>query len=339
MLPSHKVMILKGDKVKDNILTGIKKLFTAIAIPAIVFIIIFIFNPQRFGFGNLPVLLQQSIIPAILAWGVCFSFKAGVWDFSIGATAVLSAIIGGNLSMMMGLGIIGVIIICSLCGLIIGTITGAFYVILKIPSMIVSIGMMLILESLSVLVFGGNGVYMGGGEILLLGRFPYNAIIGLVVFIVIYVLYNYSSIGFHARAIGYGITVAKNNGIKIYKVRLLCFSIAGLCAGFYAFMTLGSAGIVKGMTNMGSMGIVFNAIMCVFVGLSLEKTVNLIVGTFIGSFTMQLLKAGVMTLGIPSILTQVVLALFLIIFMAISSNSETIEKLMLKLRIAKNPKI
>lgn len=311
----------------------IKKAGLALALPAIVFILIYALAPQRFGFYNLPILLQQAIAPAILAWGLCFQLKVGHWDFSVGAVFLLSAIVGGNLALMLGLGVIGTIILCSMVGLVLGVITGGIYTALKIPSIIVTIGMMLILESISLKVFRGRVFFPS--EMTYLGKFPYNVIVGLVIFAITYIMYNYLILGFQVRAVGNSPPIAKLCGINTNKVKFMCFGIAGLYSGFYAFMSIGLTGYVRSTTNMQSMGIIFSAIITAFIALSLERIVNLIIGVYIGSVTIQMVKVGMIAINLPAILQEVIIAVFLLVIMGWSLNSDVIKKSILRLKIRK----
>jgi ribose/xylose/arabinose/galactoside ABC-type transport system permease subunit len=312
-----------------SVLNVLKKLLIAIAIPMILYMIVYLLAPDKIGLNIIFPLLQQAILPAILAWGVTFELKLGIWDFSVGAVVLFASILGGQLSMMLGLGVVGVIVMCSLCGIIIGLLTGTLFNLLKIPSIIVSTGMMLILESVCAVIFDGQGVNMPA-SVLVIGKFPLNIILGLIIFGLAYFLYNYVKFGYHIRAVGNGIGIAKLQGINIAKVRLLGFMVTGLFAGFYAFMSLGTTGVAKSVTNMQTMGVVFDAIICVFVALALEKTTNLIIGVYIGSIAMQLIKLGILAIGFPGLFQQVVIAFFLLLCMSISSKGDSIKKVMTK---------
>ena len=319
------------------VLRGSKKILVAIAIPCILFFLSMLLVPERIGFNVLPNLLQQAIIPAILALGVCFEIKVGVWDFSIGANVMVSGIIGGNLAMMFNLGIPGLIIMCTLIGLAIGTITGALYTVLRVPSLIVSIGMMLVLESISAIIFNGDGANLSK-EYLVIGEFPINVIVGILAFVLAYYFYNFRKFGYQLRAVGNGIGEAKLNGINVFFVRILAFSTAGLFAGIYAFMTLGSSGVVRIVTNMGSMGVVFGAIMCVLIAFAIGKSVNLIVGIMIGSITVQIIKIGILTIGLPSAFQQVIIVILLLIFLAINTKIVDFKDMMRRFRRKKELK-
>ena len=315
----------------SKILSIIKKFLLAIAIPAIIFIICVILFPDRVNLSILSVLFLQAIPTAILSWGVCFEIKVNIWDFSVGSVVLLAGIIGGNLANQFGLGVVGVIVFCIITGLLGGLITGLVFRYVRIPSIIVSIGIMLIFESISGLVFGGHGV-MVSSDIFLVARFPYNLIIGILAFGLAYYLYNFRSFGFHVRAIGNGISIAKLHGINIDMTRVKVFATTGLFAGMFAFMQLGGAGVMKAQSNMTTMGVVLDAIICACIALSLERVTNLIIGVFIGSITIQIIKIAILVSGFPSMYQQVIIALFLLFFMGLSSRIDSFRDLMMKIQ-------
>lgn len=267
---------------------------------------------------------------------MAFALKLGTWDFSIGAAVLFSSIVGGQLANRLGLGVAGVIVLCSICGLAVGSLTGAAFRILRIPSVIVTVGMMLILESVSAIVFGGQGVIMSG-EILQIGRFPLNVVIGLLIFGFAYLLYSRMTLGFRVRAVGNSIGIAKLNGIAVDRVRLNGFMLTGLFAGFYAFMTLGTTGVAKPVTNMQTLGIVFDAIICVFIALALEKYLNLMIGVYVGSVCTQIIKVGILALGLPGLFQQAIVACFLLIVMAFSYKGEEMQRWVRRVRTRTAP--
>jgi len=62
----------------------------------------------------------------------------GMFDFSIGANIMLSAIVGSVFAGRLGMGYFGLILGCVLTGTVVGFLNGFFYVNLRIPSMIVT---------------------------------------------------------------------------------------------------------------------------------------------------------------------------------------------------------
>lgn len=75
---------------------------------------------------------------------------------------------------------------------------------------------------------------------------------------------------------------------------------------------------------MGSMDMVFAAIMCFFVALAIEKFLPLPIGIFVGAVTVQLIKYAIIVLGISGQFNNAGVAMALIIICAISSESKYI---------------
>jgi ribose/xylose/arabinose/galactoside ABC-type transport system permease subunit len=102
--------------------------------------------------------------------------------------------------------------------------------------------------------------------------------------------------------------------------------IAGVFAGIYAFMSIGTNGAVLVVTEMGTLSTAFDAMMCVFIAMSLASLTNPIFGAFIGALLLQIIKLGLMVLHIPTELTQIIVALFVLMFMAYSGTKVDIKK-------------
>ena len=260
--------------------------------------------------------MQQSVAPAILGWGVLFNIKVGNWDFSVGSVVLLSAIIGGNIAVRLNWGFAGLLIFCLLVAVLAGVVVGLVYYFLKIPTIITSIGMLLIYESISSYAFEGQGIYLTGWN--LLGNTEI-VIIAIVAAATAYLIFYRSSIGYNVRAVGNNMNIAAQNGLNVYRVKAVAIAIAGLFAGLYAFISLGTSGVQKTVSSMGTMGTCFDAMMCVFVGMSITRRGNLVAGIFCGSLVMQLVKLALMAIGIPSEYNSIFIAIFVLIFMTMDA--------------------
>ena len=114
-----------------------------------------ILTPSNFGsLSNLYTYLQSSIIYSVGGCGLYFIVVMGLFDFAVGANIVLSSIVGVILSQKFGYA--GFILGCLGCGTFIGFLIGMIYNNLNVPSMIVTVGLMLIFESIAVFVAGGE---------------------------------------------------------------------------------------------------------------------------------------------------------------------------------------
>lgn len=294
----------------------ISKYELMLAVPILLFVVLSIIFHGVIGTNNIPSLMQQAVAPAILGWGVLFNIKVGNWDFSVGSVVLLSAIIGGNIAVRLNWGFAGLLIFCLLVAVLAGVVVGLVYYFLKIPTIITSIGMLLIYESISSYAFEGQGIYLTGWN--LLGNTEI-VIIAIVAAATAYLIFYRSSIGYNVRAVGNNMNIAAQNGLNVYRVKAVAIAIAGLFAGLYAFISLGTSGVQKTVSSMGTMGTCFDAMMCVFVGMSITRRGNLVAGIFCGSLVMQLVKLALMAIGIPSEYNSIFIAIFVLIFMTMDA--------------------
>lgn len=294
----------------------ISKYALMLAVPILLFVVLSIIFHGVIGTNNIPSLMQQAVAPAILGWGVLFNIKVGNWDFSVGSVVLLSAIIGGNIAVRLNWGFAGLLIFCLLVAVLACVVVGLVYYFLKIPTIITSIGMLLIYESISSYAFEGQGIYLTGWN--LLGNTEI-VIIAIVAAATAYLIFYRSSIGYNVRAVGNNMNIAAQNGLNVYRVKAVAIAIAGLFAGLYAFISLGTSGVQKTVSSMGTMGTCFDAMMCVFVGMSITRRGNLVAGIFCGSLVMQLVKLALMAIGIPSEYNSIFIAIFVLIFMTMDA--------------------
>ena len=303
-----------------NIKKRMRNMIVPVAMPVIVFLIFFICQPKRFGTPEgIKIMLQQSVINTIIGFGLSYNLLIDTWDFSAGAQMVLAGLIGAFYAQKMGLP--GLIIITILVATILGTITGSIYFVFKIPSIIVTIGAMLIYESAGAMYHGGANVTIPT-EICYLGKSPGIFVVGIVTYLLAYVIYHHTKFGYSVRSVGNGEDVAKNIGVNSLRVRFLCFIIGGIFVGIAGVLQVSYGGAIAPKSGMNTMGMVFPPFMGVFIGQYLEKYCYIMLGIFLGVFSMTMINSGLIAMGLPGTLQQVVTGTFMIVFMAISINRE-----------------
>ena len=182
-----------------------------------------IITPDNFGSAkNMLSYFEASLLAAVGAVGFYFVMVMGMFDFSIGANIMLSAIVGCVFANRFGLGYAGLVIGAILTGALVGFLNGEFYVRLKIPSMIVTTGLALIYESVANYIAGGVEQTLPSG-LRAFGQMPGNLILAVLAFGVAFLLLNYTKIGTYTYAIGSNEFVAKNMGINVNRYKKLAF--------------------------------------------------------------------------------------------------------------------
>lgn len=296
----------------------VKKFLKSLILPAVVYAVFLILSPATFSKPNsLYIMFLQAIIPAVMGWGLCFMLISGLWDFSLGAVAVLVGIVAANVGLTYGL--IPMLLAAVFLGIVLDMVTGAIYALLRIPSIVVTIAMALVYEAVGSLYKGGSG-YTIPQELTMLGNPPFNFIIGVTAFFIAYALFNRTGFGTHVKAIGSSERLAKNMGIKPTRVKFTCFLVCGFFVGISALLQLSYGGSMIPKSGLESMTMVFQPMMGVFIALSLARICNIIIGVFIGEFTMSIISTGMISLGLPAALQNVVIGIFLLVFLIVSLN-------------------
>ncbi|MCX4344760.1 MAG: hypothetical protein OSJ53_12845 [Kineothrix sp.] len=318
----------------ETIVYKIENFMIAIAIPLILYIVLLVMAPKAMGGTQIFDILRQAMLPAVLAWGVAFACKLGLWHFAAGANVISGIIIGAGIGCRLGgsPAVIAVSIVAA--STLIGLACGLIYIWIKVPSIIATVGCMLVLESISALAWGGGGITVSK-DYAVFNSIAVVIICTVISFVIAYILYARTKYGFHLKAVSNNINVSEQQGIDVRKVKVLSFLLVGFFSGIYGMLTLARSFKQVPTTNMGSMDMVFHAIMCFFVAAAIEKHVNLMVGVYIGSLTVQLIKFGIVALGISGQFNNAAVAVALLIFCVISSESEPVMKLKARLWVRK----
>lgn len=261
-----------------------------------------ILAPKNFGSVSLMAgYLQTSIQYAVGGCGLYFIVVMGLFDFSIGANIVLSSIVGVILSRSMGL--FGLVIGCLLCGVLIGFFNGILYSKLKIPSMIVTVGLMLILESVANYVIRLDN-YVNPGKLtdnlLAFNHAPWNYVLAMAAFSLMTFILRYTKIGTYCNAIGSNEYAAKNMGINVEKYKLIAFVLLHFFVGIMALLTVSYGKGMLAVTGMASMDRNFKPLMGTFFGIAFKKYGYPVSAIVIGEFIITIIFNGLVALNVPT---------------------------------------
>lgn len=258
--------------------------------------------PQNFGTPSLMAgYLQTSIQYAVGGCGLYFIVVMGLFDFSVGANVVLSALVGVYLSRHYGLA--GLIIGCLVCGTFIGIFNGFLYTTLKIPSMIVTVGLMLILESVANYVLNNDPSPNPGklpSDLLVFNRAPWNYVVAIIAFLLMAFILHYTKIGTYINAIGSNEVVAKTMGINIRKYKFIGFILLHFFVGIMALLTVSYGSGMMAVTGMASMDRNFQPLMGTFFGVAFKKYNVPVLAIVIGEFIITLIFNGLVSLNVPT---------------------------------------
>lgn len=280
----------------------------------------------------------------ILGMCIAIPMMGGRFDFSAGITPILSGIIGVDLAINLHVGGIWVLLLCMAVAVVMCLVTNIMYILLRVPAMINSIGMVMIYEAISMLYNGGNGVRVDSAagsdqvyynKLVMLARQPYQYVIMVCCMLLVGVLLYKTHYGKNVWALSSNARLAINSGISQKKNILQTAVLVGVMQGCVALFTVcGSAasGYTLGTNNLSSATTMFTAMGPMLIGLFFSNYSNLPFGIMCGALGMQAMTYGLGCInGLPASLATVINGVIIVCFMAYSSNQAKVTALLKKL--------
>ena len=297
-----------------------------IMLPVIVYLIFLVICFERFSNWNcIYTIFIQTIIPTITAYAIAYGNICGVFDFTIGSRLVISGVIGGLLAAQYGFA--GMILGAIISAIVVGIITGVLNWWLKIPSLVLTMGLAMVFEIVGSKLAGHYGFVQIDNKYAIFGSSPNIVIIFLLSAVLFYFIFNHTVFSFHMRAVGSNEAVAKNSGIKTDLVKCKSFVYGSVFIGIAAILTLSQSGSVGAQTSLGSVTIMFKPLISVLLALVLQRICDLTIGIFIAQFTLNIIFIGLIAVGLPDTFQNVVLGFFLLVVMILFENSGRLEEL------------
>lgn len=267
---------------------------------------------------NIKVIISNSIYPTFIAWGMCFLFACGYTDLSMGGVVILGSFAACAFGNAWGYP--GVIIGGLVAGTLLVFLNFSVFAFTKIPSWIASISLALIYEALAVFlrIWGPTKPHVDvelSRDFRALGQFPLNVIILIAGFIIVYFVYNRTTIGLNVRAIGGNQNVSKALGINILKTLLWVGLIAGLLIGVASVIQESYNGKTYVMSGMTSIQLIFKPLAIALLAQILQKKINIIIAVPFCSIIIYGVFNLMTFFGVPSgTLQDVFLGIFVIVF-------------------------
>ena len=266
------------------------------------------------------VILRQSVLPAIIIMAMMPNLTLGLMDFSVGAVVTASAIIAGNLMNLTGTGIPGLIFFSLLSAVLLTSLTGFLNNKLKVPLLVVALGLTLVYEALPSVLFPESNSAIIKVQYAILAQSPYIFIVFGVAFVLYYVLTTKTAYGHNIRALGGNSELAARAGLKVDQIKQLSFTFSGIFAGIAAAVYMCSNGQVNVPAAFGSMGTVMDAFLGLFLGMFLSRFCDGAVGIVIAVVTMTTLSNGMLNMGIDATYRDIVKSVVLFLLLAFSGN-------------------
>jgi ribose transport system permease protein len=281
-------------------------------------------NDRFFSFGNLSRIADAASIPLVLGLGITFIIIMGSIDLSIEGVLSFGAVVL-SLLVLNGVndndfGLLGVVIVLAI-GAGMGFVNGAIHVGLRIPSFMATLGMWFVGVGIGNAILGGIQVRVNDELIraLALERlfgFKYQVWVALLALAGAFVIERYTRFGRYIYAIGGGEDLADLSGIKVRRIRILAFTLAGAFYGLGGVMAVAQQGSAFALIGSDRL---FTTVTAVVVGgTALMGGAGGVLNTLVGALIVVVLDNGMVLMGVSPYVQQIVLGVLIVVAVAMS---------------------
>ena len=297
----------------------------SLIMPVAVYLIVTAVTAGRFGNWSIIVtVLRTTVVPMLIAMAMSMPMIMGMWDFSSGAVVYAAAILGANVASVTNTGVLGLCVSAMLIAVLLTAFSGVLYNLMKIPSLVLTLGLVMVYESFPRLIVetGCGLIEQKNGY---LAQAPWCFILFLIMYAIYCIVYNFAVFGQNIRAIGANQPIAYSAGVDLSGVKFRSFLLGGVFLGMAAILTMSMNVRLYVASSMNSISLIFDPMMGVYIALFLSKYCRFTTGLLIGTFTMRMLSTGLVSCGLSATARSIVTGFFLLAILCFSSNQGRFE--------------
>lgn len=290
----------------------------------LIIILLFLGNFISPGFASpnqiISLLIVASLLGIISAGQnlVILGGREGI-DLSVGGVVSIAAVVAGNVMDGSNAAILPAVVVTLFVGAFIGLINGIGVTFIKIPPLVMTLGMLGVLQGLLVVV--RNGVPSGNAAPFLvhfatkpfLNTFPGILWLWLIITLFLVFLLKHTVYGLRIYAIGTNERAAKMTAVPVELIRVSLFVLSGMFAALAGICLLGYSG--SSFANVGEQYILPSIIAVVFGGTSLAGGKGGYVGTALGAILLIILQSILITIRIDESGRQMIFGATLLLLM------------------------
>lgn len=294
----------------------------------VLLVAITLLNPSFADPSQLIRFIQRVAPVAIVAIGQYFVIVGGEFDLSMGSVVTAQVVIAGNLIGQDDAMALPVLAFMLAFGAFIGLVNGLIVSFLKVPSFIVTLGMMLALLGATLYWTGGAATGNPADSFRQIGRggirdipvidiLPWSVVI-LAVLLVLAVWFARRPFGRTIIALGDNSTTARYSGARTWWVKTSTFIISSLSATVAGVLLVGYAGVHPSVGR----GYEFTAITAVVLGgVVLGGGRGWVVAAAAGAFALEALFTLLNFAGVPSTYRDAVQGAIIILAVAYAATT------------------
>jgi simple sugar transport system permease protein len=286
-------------------------------------------NPDFLSVLNISNTLAFTVELGLIALAMTLLMTSGEFDLSVGSVFGFSAVVMWTLFNSgiapLGVGFLAALLLAALIGLI----NGLFVTRLKIPSFLVTLGMLLVVRGTALFITDGfpQRTWSAEGQIvaeILVGDFYIGGMriyMSLLWFALAAIILGYlltqTKAGNWILASGGNANAARARGVNVERTKILLFMLTSMMAAL--------AGVISSIRtsaanpNSGS-GYELEVIaMVVIGGTALTGGRGTIIGTVLGVFILRVMRNGIVLIGVPGLAYNIFIGAIILGMMALHS--------------------
>ncbi|MDA1679214.1 MULTISPECIES: ABC transporter permease subunit [unclassified Bacillus cereus group] len=278
-------------------------------------------NPSFVQLNSLSLMMKSSVILVVLAIGQSFVLFTKNIDVSVGSIMGLSAAICGML-LTEGFSTILSITAAIILGAIIGFVNGVGVAKLRVPAIIMTLGMLGVIRGAMLIFTGGKWIedipnnFKQLSSIVILGL-PITVWVVLIILLLLYFLLRKVPYARYFYAVGDNEDGARLIGIPVNKVKIYAFIISGISAALAGCIFVMNIGFVPNQTGTGIELQVIAA--AVLGGVHLKGGTGSIVGAALGAIFLEAISSSLIFLKIPAFWNNAISGFLLLLIVILDS--------------------
>jgi fructose transport system permease protein len=287
--------------------------------------VFFSLKSDRFLQGqNLSLVLQQVMVVGVLAIGETLVILTAGIDLSCGTVMAFGQIVMTKLAITSGVPAAPAILLGILACVGFGALNGGLVTGIRLPAFIVTLGTLNIAFALTH-IYSNDETYSGlPSAMLFFGRtftiaktdITYGVVLMFILFAIAWYVLGQTAWGRHVYAVGDNAEAARLTGIKVNRVLLSVYTVAGLTYGIAAWLLVSRTEL--GDPNAGQATENLDAITAVVLGgTSLFGGRGTVIGTLVGAIIVGVFRNGLTLIGVDVVYQYLVTGILIILAVSV----------------------
>jgi len=289
-------------------------------------------NPAFLSLNNISNALTFTVELGLIALGMTLLMTSGEFDLSVGSVFGFTAVVMWTLINSGAMGMPAAFLCAIVVAVAVGAINGFFVTRLKIPSFLVTLGMLLVVRGSALWLTSGFPQRTWDADDLwlaevLVGDFRIGGMriyMSLIWFVLVALTLHYvltrTRYGNWIQATGGNPAAARNRGVPTRGVKMALFMLTSALAGLAGIIS--SIRVSAANPNSGTTYELEVIAMVVIGGTALMGGRGTILGTVLGVLILRLMRNGIVLIGVPGLAYNIFIGAIILGMMALHSALE-----------------